>query len=79
MNETAVRVPEKKQQSDSVVTPQMKTVLEYLSEYGEISDEDFQELLGIKRTRAYVLAKQMYEAGLIDKTGRGKTKRYRLK
>lgn len=61
------------------VTPQMKTVLDYLTEYGEMTDEDFQELLGIKRTRAYILAKQMCEAGLIDSTGRGSTKRYRLK
>lgn len=60
------------------VTPQMKTVLDYLAEYGEMTDEDFQELLGIKRTRSYILARQMCEAGVISRTGRGDSKRYYL-
>lgn len=58
------------------ITPQMKHILDYLSEYGEMADEDLQELLGIKRTRAYILSKQMQEAGLIQIIGRGSTKRY---
>ncbi len=62
-----------------VMTPQMKTVIDYLSEYGEMSDEDLQELLNIKKTRAYLLARQMNEYGLIDIIGRGAGKRYRLK
>lgn len=79
MNVVTGKSLEKKRQMDSVVTPQMKTVLEYLSEYGEMTDEDLQELLSIKRTRVYVLTKKMCEQGLIDKIGRGETKRYRLK
>lgn len=35
-----------------------------------------QELLGIKRTRAYNLAKEMAAAGLIKIVGRGKERRY---
>lgn len=62
-----------------VMTPQMKTVIDYLSEYGEMSDEDLQELLNIKKTRAYLLARQMNEDGLIDMIGRGASKKYRLK
>lgn len=62
-----------------VMTPQMKTVVDYLSEYGEMSDEDLQELLNIKKTRAYLLARQMNEDGLIDIIGRGAGKKYRLK
>lgn len=62
-----------------VLTPQMKTVVDYLSEYGEMSDEDLQELLSIKKTRAYLLARQMNEDGLVDIIGRGTGKKYRLK
>lgn len=61
------------------LTPQMKVVLDYLEEYDEMSDEELQELLHIKRTRSYLLARQMSEAGLIEITGRGMKKRYRLR
>ena len=62
-----------------IVTPQMKTVLDYLTEYGEMADEDLQELLNVKKTRAYLLARQMSENGLIEIVGRGATKKYKLK
>lgn len=61
-----------------VITPQMKTVMDYLADYGEMTDEDLQELLNIKKTRAYLLARQMHENGLIDITGRGASKKYKL-
>ena len=61
------------------VTPQMRTVLDYLREYGEVCDEDLQELLNIKKTRAYLLTRQMSEEGLIEIVGRGPTKKYRLR
>ena len=60
------------------VTPQMKMVLDYLAEYGEMTDEDLQELLNVKRTRAYLIARQMVEAGLLTVTGRVAEKRYKL-
>lgn len=59
-----------------ILTPQMKTVLDYLEEYDEMSEEDLQELLNIRRTRAYLLARQMQEIGLITCVGRGAAKRY---
>ena len=62
-----------------VVTPQMKTVLDYLAEYGEMNDDDLQELLNVKKTRAYLLARQMNENGLIEIVGRGVEKKYKLK
>ncbi len=40
-----------------VITPQMKIVLDYLKEYGEMRDEELQELLHIKKTRAYLLTR----------------------
>ena len=65
--------------TSTAITPQMKTVLDYLSEYGEIGEEELQELLNVKRTRAYLVARQMCEADLIVTIGRGVNKKYRLK
>ncbi|MDO4265566.1 MAG: hypothetical protein Q4C63_03770 [Eubacteriales bacterium] len=61
------------------ITPQMKVVKDYLAEYGEMTDEELQELLNIKKTRAYLLAREMNENGLIDIIGRGSGKKYKLK
>lgn len=77
--EIAEAAPATSEKTHVVMTPQMKTVVDYLSEYGEMSDEDLQELLNIKKTRAYLLARQMNEDGLIDIIGRGAGKKYRLK
>lgn len=75
----AEAVPETTEKKPAVITPQMKTVMDYLAEYGEMTDEDLQELLNIKKTRAYLLARQMNENGLIDIIGRGAAKKYKLK
>ena len=72
-------MPETTEKAPAVITPQMKTVMDYLAEYGEMTDEDLRELLNIKKTRAYLLARQMYEKGLIDIIGRGAAKKYKLK
>lgn len=74
----AESVPETSEKAPVVVTPQMKTIMDYLAEYGEMTDEDLQELLNIKKTRAYLLARQMNENGLIEIIGRGATKKYIL-
>lgn len=71
--------PEETEKAPLVITPQMKNVMEYLAEYGEMTDEDLQELLNIKKTRAYLLARQMNENGLIEIIGRGTAKKYKLK
>ena len=57
------------------MTPQMRLLLDYLSEHGEVTEQKAQELLGVKRTRAYTLTKQMAELGLLKIIGRGKNKR----
>lgn len=62
-----------------VITPQMKIVLDYLKKYGEMHDEELQELLHIKKTRAYLLTRQMSEEGLIEVVGRGAEKKYKFK
>ena len=69
----------KKSISPLQLTPQIRTVVDYLQEYGEMSDEELQELLNIKKTRSYLLARQMSDEGLIEIIGRGPTKKYRLK
>ena len=53
-------------------------VIDYLNEYGEMTEEDLQELLNIKKTRAYLLTRQMSENGLIDIIGRDAAKKYKL-
>ena len=63
----------------AAITPQMKTVMDYLAEYGEMTDEDLQELLNVKKTRAYLLIRKMNENGLIEIVGRGAGKKYKLK
>ena len=60
----------------SGITPQMKKVLDYISENGQITDEAIQNLLGIKKTRAFDLMKQMRNMGLIRVAGRGVEKKY---
>ena len=81
MNTASTEVADKKTEDDSnapTITPQMKTVLDYLAEYDEISDEELQELLNIKKTRAYLLTRQMSEEKLIEIVGKGAAKRYKL-
>lgn len=65
--------------STVAIPPQMKTVMDYLAKYDEMTDEDLQELLNIKKTRAYQIARQMHENELIDIIGRGASKKYKLK
>ncbi len=77
--EAAENAPAASENAPLVITPQMKTVMDYLAEYGEMADEDLQELLNIKKTRAYLLARQMHENGLIDIIGRGAAKKYKPK
>ena len=81
MNTMAAKeeMPVKRAKAPQILTPQMKTVLDYLEEFGEMGEDDLQELLNVKRTRAYVLARQMSEEGLIEIIGRGAAKRYKRK
>ncbi len=71
---------EKAQPASAVtITPQMKVVLDYLAEYGAITEEELQELLNVKKTRAYRIARQMNEEDLIKIEGRDAGKRYKLR
>lgn len=41
------------------IKKQWRTVLDHLTEHGEMTAAELEELLNIKRTRAYTLAKEM--------------------
>ena len=63
-------------ESATVVTAQMQKILDYIEENGQITELEIQELLGLKKTRAFILAKQMRDEGLIRVEGRGDSKKY---
>ena len=46
-------------ESGTVVTAQMQKILDYIEENGQITELEIQEFLGLKKTRAFILAKQM--------------------
>lgn len=58
------------------ITAQMQKILDYIDENGKITDLGIQDLLGFKKTRAFTLAKQMRDEGLITVVGRGNEKKY---
>lgn len=57
-------------------TAQMQEILDYLSEYGSMTEDEVMELLAVQKTRAYLITRQMAELGLIEILGRGKDKKY---
>lgn len=63
----------------AAVPKQYQAVIDYLNEHGSITEEELQELLKIKRTRAYNLYKDMEEEGYIKVSGRGTGKKITLK
>ena len=77
MNAAAEKTKQEKLARLDEATPQMKPVLDYLTVHGEMSEKDVEALLGIKKTRVYLLARQMSERGLIEIVGRGAGKRFR--
>ena len=56
----------------------MRRILDYIHEHGQITDDEIQALLGIKKTRVFTLVKQMREMGLLAVDGRGKDKCYKV-
>lgn len=63
-------------ESTTLVTAQMQKILDYIEENGQITELEIQELLGLKKTRTFILAKQMRDEGLIRVEGRGDSKKY---
>ncbi len=69
-------VPAKEQESVGTVTPQMQRVIDYIVANGQINEKTISELLGLKKTRTFTVAKKMRELGLIKAVGRGESKYY---
>ncbi|MCL2604898.1 MAG: putative DNA binding domain-containing protein [Defluviitaleaceae bacterium] len=62
-------------QLNSLITPQMQALMDYLKVHQSASDEEVQSLLHVKRTRVFNLTKQMSELGLVSIIGRGKNRK----
>ncbi len=58
------------------VTEQMQSVLDHLSVHREADEDALMELLTVKRTRTYLITRQMVDMGLLTIIGRGKHKKY---
>jgi len=71
-------VPATEPEKTAAVTPQMKKVLDYIKANGQITENEISDLLGLKKTRTFTVAKQMRDLGLIKVVGRGENKRYIL-
>ena len=54
----------------------MQKVLDYIKANGQITDKEISELLHLKKTRTFSVAKEMRDMGLIEAVGRGVNKRY---
>ena len=76
MNAATEKLDKEKAARLDEATPQLRAVLDYLSVHGEMSEEDAEALLGIKRTRVYLLTRQMSERGLIEVVGWEAGKRF---
>lgn len=63
----------------SEISERMKTVLGFISKNGAITDTEISNLLNLKKTQTYTVAKQMQQLGLISAVGKGKNKKYILK
>ena len=61
---------------EKALNDQQRTILQYIERNGAITEEIAQKLLGVKRTRAYVILKEMRDSGLIEVQGRGQNKKY---
>lgn len=69
-------VPAEKKDGKAEKTEQMQVILDYIAQHGEINNEKVQEILGVKRTRAYTILKQMVDNGFVTTSGRGEAKKY---
>ena len=64
------------EKNDTAISRQMQKILDFIDEKGGITDLEIQELLDLKKTRAFILAKKMRDEGMIRTLGRGDGKMY---
>lgn len=58
------------------LSPQKRQILDFIEKNGEITEMQIGEILNMKRTRAYTIAKEMRNDGFIVSVGRGANKKY---
>lgn len=63
---------------NAALSPQENLIIEYLKEHKEITEVEIQQLLGVKKTRAYNIIKQMESKSYVKILGRGKDKKITL-
>lgn len=59
-------------------TGQQSKIVDYIRQQGSINDTEIQKLLGVKKTRAYIITKKMLDTKIIVKQGKGSNKIYIL-
>lgn len=57
------------------ITEQEQAILDYLDKHGEMTELDVQQLLGVKKTRAFNLIQALKSAQLVEIVGRGADKK----
>ena len=62
--------------SAAALTPQKQQILDYVEKHGGITELQIREILNVKHTRAYTLAKQMCDDGFFTIIGKGANKKY---
>lgn len=75
-NSSVIEQPDERKTAP--LTAQKRQILEYIKDNGEITETEIGEMLNVKRTRAFTIAKQMCDDGFIAVTGRGADKKYRI-
>ena len=58
------------------ISPQKQTVLDFVGKNGFVTEQQIMELVNVKKTRAYNIAKEMCDEGLLKPIGRGRAKKY---
>lgn len=75
-NMNAVVVEESNIRTKDSLSLQKRQILDYIEKNGEITEMQIGEMLNVKRTRAYTIAKEMRDGGFIVSVGRGANKKY---
>ena len=61
------------------ITEQEEIIVDYIKKKGFITDDEVQAILGIKKSRAYLIIKSMKSKNILVVQGRGNDKKYYLK
>lgn len=77
-NRNSATETEKKVISTSA-TAQEQIIIDYIKDNGSITDDEIQDMLDIKKSRAYNIVKSMKDKGVLVTKGRGNDKKHYLK